>query len=61
MTQVLKNLGEPLTDDELQQALKIMEPDNEQQVRLARPPLRPADVPAQINLAFIVQKFLSNN
>ena len=35
MTQMLKNLGEPLSDDELAQALKAMEPDGEQQVRHA--------------------------
>ncbi len=33
VSHILKNLGEPLTDDELAASIKAMEPDNEQQVR----------------------------
>ena len=33
ITHILKNLGEPLSDAELEAAIKAMEPDNESQVR----------------------------
>ena len=32
ITHILKNLGEPLSDAELEAAIKAMEPDNESQV-----------------------------